>query len=108
MGIQVLIRVISLLWNIELPLFSLRNFSTTTNGSKWLHDNWRLCDPVSNSSDVDKLFDFLTNMYTTLAMVNYPFSSDFLMPLPANPVRVVCQYLNKKLNGTKLLQVIKT
>lgn len=46
-------------------------------------------------------------MYTTLGMVNYPFPSDFLVPLPAYPVRVVCQYLETPLEGQKLLEVRK-
>lgn len=66
---------------------------------------WKLCEPVKNSTDVQALVDYLQTMYETLAMVNYPFDSDFLMPLPANPVRVACQYLNETLNGTRLFEV---
>lgn len=55
---------------------------------------------------MDALLDFLNSMYTTLAMVNYPYASDFLMPLPAEPVRYVCQYLQNKLAGEELLKVL--
>lgn len=66
---------------------------------------WKLCEPVKNSTDLQALVDYLQTMYETLAMVNYPFESDFLMPLPANPVRVACQYLTENLNGTRLFEV---
>lgn len=49
--------------------------------------------------------EFLQSMYETLAMVNYPFATDFLVPLPANPVRVVCEYLNEPLKDLKLFEV---
>lgn len=87
-------------WNV------IRNYSLNANGSDWLHKNWNLCQPVKNSTDLDMLMDYLNSMYSDLAMVNYPFASDFLMPLPAEPVRVVCQYLNQALTGEKLLQGI--
>ncbi|KOB64777.1 putative Lysosomal Pro-X carboxypeptidase, partial [Operophtera brumata] len=90
--------------NIKKSWSEIRNFSATANGSDWLQKNWRLCDPVKNATQVDLLIEFLASMYTTLAMVNYPFPSDFLVPLPANPVRVVCQYLDTDLKGQKLLE----
>ncbi|XP_047985262.1 lysosomal Pro-X carboxypeptidase [Leguminivora glycinivorella] len=92
--------------NIKASWATLRNFSTTANSSEWLQKNWKLCDPVRNATEVQQLIDFIGNMYGTLAMVNYPFASDFLMPLPANPVRVVCQYLNETLKGQALLEGI--
>jgi len=34
------------------------------------------------------LKDFLQEIYIDLAMVNYPYETDFLMPLPGNPIDV--------------------
>jgi lysosomal Pro-X carboxypeptidase len=36
-----------------------------------------------------ELEDWLSSAYSYLAMVDYPFASDFLMPLPAYPIREV-------------------
>ncbi|CAG9796845.1 unnamed protein product [Diatraea saccharalis] len=92
--------------NIQNSWSTIRNFASNATNAEWLHKNWNLCDPLKNSSDVQQLLDFLQSAYQTLAMVNYPFPSDFLVPLPAYPVRVVCQYLNEKLYGNKLLEGI--
>ncbi|XP_045779722.1 lysosomal Pro-X carboxypeptidase [Maniola jurtina] len=92
--------------NIRRSWSELRTFLASQNNSDWLKTTWNLCEPIKNSTDIQTLMDYLQSMYETLAMVNYPFQSDFLMPLPAQPVRVVCQYLSEKLNGTHLLEAI--
>ncbi|XP_050680480.1 lysosomal Pro-X carboxypeptidase [Leptidea sinapis] len=79
--------------------------NATSNGT-WIQKNWNLCDPVKDSKDVDTLVDFLKMIYETLAMVNYPFANSFLMSLPAQPVRVACQYLSESLTDDLLLQAI--
>ncbi|XP_039760397.1 lysosomal Pro-X carboxypeptidase [Pararge aegeria] len=92
--------------NIRSSWSELRTFLGSQNNSDWLKNNWNLCAPTKNSTDVQSLVDYLQSMFETLAMVNYPFQSDFLMPLPAQPVRVACQYLSEKLNGTQLFAAI--
>ncbi|XP_047531131.1 lysosomal Pro-X carboxypeptidase [Vanessa atalanta] len=92
--------------NIKNSWSTLRNFVKLQNNSEWLRNEWHLCNPIKNSSDVQALVDYLQSMYETLAMVNYPFESDFLLPLPAQPVRVMCQYLNETLKEKKLLEGI--
>ncbi|KAI5632057.1 serine carboxypeptidase s28 domain-containing protein [Phthorimaea operculella] len=90
--------------NIRSSWPLIRN--VTSNPNNTLQKDWKLCDPVKNSTDADTLIEFLQSMYETLAMVNYPFPSDFLVSLPGQPVRYVCQYLNKTLAGEKLLEGI--
>ncbi|XP_026319877.1 lysosomal Pro-X carboxypeptidase [Hyposmocoma kahamanoa] len=85
-------------WNL------IKNVSSNPNNT--LQKDWKLCDPVKNSSDTNTLLEFLQSVYETIAMVNYPFPSDFLMSLPGQPVRYVCQYLNTTLTGDKLLKAI--
>jgi lysosomal Pro-X carboxypeptidase len=58
------------------------------DGKEWLRTHWNLCVPLNGTDDVVNLKDWLTNVWTNLAMVNYPYAANFLAPLPAYPVKV--------------------
>lgn len=49
------------------------------------------CDPVITPDDVGNLIDWIQTAFVYMAMVNYPYETDFLNPLPANPVTVACK-----------------
>jgi len=64
-------------------------------GKLWLSTNWKLCKPLKTGDDVEDLKSWLSDAYTNLAMINYPYPSDFLLPVPAKPVAVsgiLCPY----------------
>lgn len=83
-------------WNATL------NLSSTDAGRQWLNNNtvFKL-DPrtkIRNQTDGWNLNAYLREAIEYMAMVDYPYPTGFLEPLPAWPVTVACGYMNA--NGT--------
>ncbi|KAF8766217.1 hypothetical protein HU200_007723 [Digitaria exilis] len=68
-----------------------------------LSKTFRLCQTLKTSGD---LSDWLSSAYSYLAMVDYPIPSEFLMPLPANPIKEVCRNIDSQPEGTSILERI--
>lgn len=49
-------------------------------------DCFSICRVLNSTDD---LSDWLDSAYSYLAMVDYPYPADFMMPLPGHPIREV-------------------
>ncbi|PIA25035.1 hypothetical protein AQUCO_13300024v1 [Aquilegia coerulea] len=67
------------------------------NGLLQLTKKFHLCQSLNSTED---LSDWLDSAYSYLAMVDYPYPSSFLMPLPANPIKEIDSYPE----GTSILE----
>ncbi|XP_018027731.1 lysosomal Pro-X carboxypeptidase isoform X2 [Hyalella azteca] len=70
---------------------AINKMAATAEGRAWLSDAWRLCKPLNSTDDAKNLKSYLSDVWTNLAMADYPYMANFLAPLPAYPVMAVCQ-----------------
>ncbi|KAJ1145708.1 hypothetical protein NDU88_011993, partial [Pleurodeles waltl] len=44
------------------------------------------CESLENRDNIHQLYEFLRNALTMIAVMNYPYPTDFMGHFPANPV----------------------
>eukprot|EP01084_Bolivina_argentea_P289039 496228_1 len=66
--------------------------AANSNNYKLITDTFNLCSPLS-SNEFNHFIEWSRNALLTMAMVDYPYSADFLGNLPAWPVNVSCDLL---------------
>ncbi|KAK0088072.1 hypothetical protein PV325_013260 [Microctonus aethiopoides] len=84
---------------------AIKNLTSHDADKKWLSSTWKLCKPLNNTSDVKQFKDWLSNVYINLAMVDYPYESNFLAPLPPFPISEFCKYLSNDTKSDKELLI---
>jgi len=70
---------------------SLERKAASQNGLDFLYNKFKLCQTIT-PANYTVFRDWLYNTYGNIAMMNYPYSTDFLKPVPGYPVREACKF----------------
>ncbi|KAK0415673.1 hypothetical protein QR680_012052 [Steinernema hermaphroditum] len=72
---------------------SLRKLAKTATGRVFLNGLFKLANEshIATAGDVDFLVAFIKEAMESMAMVNYPYPTEFLAPLPGWPVQKACE-----------------
>merc|ERR1712228_839619 len=80
--------------------------AAANNGYSKISETFSLCSPIKDQADLLYLEEWARNGLLTMAMVDYPYSADFIGKLPANPVNASCKLmLENSDNAMKALAV---
>ncbi|MCP9258285.1 Lysosomal Pro-X carboxypeptidase [Dirofilaria immitis] len=73
---------------------ALKNLSSTPSGRAYLNHLFHLDRKsyINVSTDWIMLREYLENIFESMAMVNYPYPTNYLAELPGWPVKVACQF----------------
>ncbi|KAL1370955.1 hypothetical protein HN51_001169 [Arachis hypogaea] len=81
----------------------ITSIGQTRNGLVQLSNTFHFCQPLNKTDD---LWNWLESAYSYLAMVDYPYPANFMMPLPGHPIKEVCKQIDGQPAGTSLLERI--
>ncbi|KAJ6637924.1 Lysosomal Pro-X carboxypeptidase [Pseudolycoriella hygida] len=81
--------------------------SASPEGRTTLNRNFKFCKGLNTTDDLAKFEDYLSDVYGNIAMMNYPYSTNFIANLPGYPVRAFCNNLRKSLNDTELIEALQ-
>ncbi|GFW06647.1 lysosomal Pro-X carboxypeptidase [Trichonephila clavipes] len=78
--------------NIRKSWSIIRKIGKSENGSMFLTKTFKTCQSI-HPVNVSSLIGWLESTWAYLAMTDYPYPTNFLNPLPANPIDVTCKFL---------------
>ncbi|KAH6941279.1 hypothetical protein HPB50_015468 [Hyalomma asiaticum] len=81
-------KVVSRTWPV------LDKLGSTPDGCKTLQKKFGTCQALA-PGNYTEFRDWIRDAYSILAMINYPFATTFLGPIPAHPVKKACDVLSR-------------
>jgi len=78
---------------IQDAFTTMFNLSATEAGRKNFTASFKLCGPLQSQSDALQVIQWVQDGFTGMAMLDYPFPSDYGISLPAWPVNTTCKTL---------------
>ena len=90
--------------NIRKSWETIKLIGSHMVGKRTLSETFRTCKPIT---DVEPLLDFLEGVWGTLAMMDYPYPTNFVGDVPGWPVNVACSHLDHDINQEELLEPLR-
>ena len=75
---------------IHFGFFDIVNVQRDKSKYQAMKDHFNLCEIPKGPNEIQNLIDMLSESIGTISMINYPYATDFLGPLPAWPVNASC------------------
>eukprot|EP00466_Bigelowiella_natans_P011168 jgi/Bigna1/72016/fgenesh1_pg.18_\ len=75
---------------LEDALQLIPSLSNSSTGLRQISKAMQTCEPLKTKNDADRTAFYALGSLATLAMLDYPYAADFVVPLPANPVKTAC------------------
>lgn len=84
---------------------AIRNLGKSDDGRKFLNELFQINETslLINDSNAEWVVQFVREAIEYMGMVDYPYYSEFLMPMPAWPVKEFCKYVNQSEGDDKTL-----
>eukprot|EP00438_Fugacium_kawagutii_P034447 Skav203490 [mRNA] locus=scaffold3956:93065:94507:+ [translate_table: standard] len=93
--------------DLTMALSQLQQKTETEQGRQEVAQILGSCHDLGNESSAGSKADFfLRGVVSTLAMLDYPVATNFVTPLPANPVKVACERLEQQPGIPGLRQIM--
>lgn len=87
-------------------LFALHKMLSVSSQWKDVQATLKLCQPVQTEADAAQVFFYVKYAIITMAMVDYPYSTGFMSPLPAWPVNSTCAAIDTHIAAANPLPAI--
>jgi hypothetical protein len=78
-----------------------------------ISDIFKTCSPIVGPNQIQVLMDTISGSLGTMQMVDYPYATNFLGALPANPVHTACGWaqgnytqIKEDLDYVRMLQIM--
>ena len=72
---------------------ALKSYSTMVAQWQTLTEIFKTCTPINLPEQVNMIADMINSAIGTMQMVDYPYATDFLGALPANPVNTTIGWM---------------
>ena len=77
--------------NMSYGFYDLRNMQYDFSHWAKIKEIFNICDDLASPEEIEAIIGILSDSIGTMAIVNYPYATNFVNPLPAWPIQESCK-----------------